>query len=794
VAELSGTPAPGGDTRGDDDHHDGGAGADTRDPDAEAQRIEHAFVAAELPAALENELVQVARRLAGGGRVAVRSSATSEDASVASFAGQYRSLLNVEPGDVPDAVRRVWASLWAPGVRTYRQARGVDDEDVAMAVVIMRMVDADTAGVVFTADPQGRPADLRIELVEGLAEKLVSGQVTPQVVVVPRQGPRRVPEELAVLVDRLVQFGTEAEERFGAPQDIEWAAAGDQVFLVQSRPIVAAPAPDDDGFDTPVAPDATYTSAGIAEMVPGLLPPLVWSLNGPMVNEAFRQLFDSLHVPPSEEPVVVRVRGRAALNLDLLRSVATVTGGSPREVERQYLGEVLSEDDEEGGDGGGGGFKLLAASWRAARLRQGLVREAATVRAAIDAVVGLEVSVDDLTPANLIAYRYQVHDLAARAVAAHVAVAVAAAASYRALELFLERYLGDEAPAVTQQLTAGQVAAAGGGAALDLDEVAASSDPQSALHAAARGAGSQAVFGGTTWDEEPERVSQALDAHIAAASSSRSDGVVESGGRDSLAALERRLTSGVRWRLTRLLTGQVVDVRLRMLRRLVDDATQFLTLREDMKLSVLQLGGESRRTTRRAAAILRATGVLADEADVELLGERELVRALQGRCRPALRSLAGRRRSLIRAERRGDLPRRFMGRPSSADEEVPEHPGEDRLEGWAASSGRHRGRPQVIRDPTSARLAAGDVLVANSTDPSWTSLFLEAGAIVVEEGGPLSHAAIVARELGVPAVVNVRGATDRLSDVASVTVDGDRGLVLLHETEGEAADDEVAPA
>jgi pyruvate,water dikinase len=108
----------------------------------------------------------------------------------------------------------------------------------------------------------------------------------------------------------------------------------------------------------------------------------------------------------------------------------------------------------------------------------------------------------------------------------------------------------------------------------------------------------------------------------------------------------------------------------------------------------------------------------------------------------------------------------------------------DRIEGWAASPGKHRGRVRIVKDLShTSDLRSGDVLVTSATDPSWTPLFMIAGAIVVERGGPLSHAAIVSRELGVPAVLNAIGATITLREGAWVEVDGSAGtVVVLDET------------
>jgi rifampicin phosphotransferase len=112
--------------------------------------------------------------------------------------------------------------------------------------------------------------------------------------------------------------------------------------------------------------------------------------------------------------------------------------------------------------------------------------------------------------------------------------------------------------------------------------------------------------------------------------------------------------------------------------------------------------------------------------------------------------------------------------------EPAELPDGGRLDGWAASPGRLQGVATVVEAPTDTRFPPGGVLVAAATDASWSPLFVKAGAIVVERGGPLSHAAILARELGVPAVSNVPGATQLLSG-RTVTVDGDLGVVVVHD-------------
>ena len=211
----------------------------------------------------------------GGGPVAVRSSATVEDAEDASFAGQQATFLNVEGVDgVLAAVRACWASLFQPQAAAYRVARSGDACAAAMAVVVQRMVLSERSGVAFGCDPvTHRPDVVVIEAVRGLGEALVSGAVTPdsyavdkatltvrdrthaqqerqlvrgsssgdalhanewrELSAVLRRRPKLTDEEIA----RLAAIMQRVEAHYGAPQDVEWAEAGGEFFIVQARPI-----------------------------------------------------------------------------------------------------------------------------------------------------------------------------------------------------------------------------------------------------------------------------------------------------------------------------------------------------------------------------------------------------------------------------------------------------------------------------------------------------------------------------------------------------------------------------
>jgi pyruvate,water dikinase len=201
-----------------------------------------------------------------------------------------------------------------------------------------------------------------------------------------------------------------------------------------------------------------------------------------------------------------------------------------------------------------------------------------------------------------------------------------------------------------------------------------------------------------------------------------------------------------------------------------------------MKATVLLLGGEVRRVHLEAGHRLVELGVLNDARDVDLLTPAELRGYLRGQHPLTPDVISHRRRARSRYEHDGPLPHRFTGHPEPVQ---PAPLVGRRVDGWAASGGQFRGVVQVMTS-SGDELERDAVLVAEATDPSWAPLFLRAGAIVLDRGGPLSHAAILARELGVPAVLNVPGAT-RLLEGHEVTVDGDAGVVIIHDLDDEPA-------
>jgi phosphohistidine swiveling domain-containing protein len=652
--------------------------------------------------------------------------------------------------------------------------------------------------------------------VEGLGEQLVSGRVTPEVFIVRRSDLAVLEGDAPLFLAELAQRALEIEKRLGGPQDIEWSLAGGQLNFLQARPVTAGLSWGDDGFDTPPPAGATFTSAGIGEMLPGVLPPLLWTTNAPMLNDAFDVLFERLGIRVAGS-MVGRFRGRAALNLSLLRTAARrMPRGSEAEVERQYLGRVISEEEVVPSVSVRERLARVQPALRALRLRRRLVRDADVFVEAAALAVRLDPDLTGASTGSLVSYRHRLRELARLGVRTEVGVAATAAANYRGLEVVLERWLGPEGPLAAQRLTTGSVREQAGGCdallslwdvhcdCCQLPEVArevyrgpvdrtaqrlaalgeTGAEFLRIVHDGLRRAGSTAVYSGPTWEEDPDsfwslfRQCRGLRLQAGPAETMAQAAADGAAFADEL---EHRLTRTWKWRRTRILTGQIVDVRRRLLRAMVADAATYLRLREATKSAVLRVGGEERRVVRELTRRLVEKGALERAGDELFLSDDELDELALGRGGPGPQTIERRRAAWEAARSAPALPEVFSGFPALEPE-----PATDAdsgvLRGWAASPGRVTGRARVVRDVAEARdVTRGEILVGRSTDPSWTPLFLTAAAIVMEEGGPLSHAAIVAREFGRPAVLNAKGATTSIRTGMTITVDGTRGTVEICE-------------
>jgi pyruvate,water dikinase len=785
---------------------------DPREPAAAAERLR----TSELPDAVAAATCEAYAAL-GRGPVAVRSSATAEDLPTASFAGQQDTYLDVVGDEAMlDAVRRCWASLWNERAVAYRRTHAVDDSAVRIAVVVQRMVDASVAGVLFTADPvTGRRRLAAIDAVAGLGERLVAGAVDPEHsavdTAVGRVVERPVGEDPVLSDDELLALaalGERVEHHFGSPQDIEFALDRTRrVWLVQSRPITTlyplpAGAPDParalrvyfsanvfQGYLEPLTPMGMQflrlLGTGIARAFGAVVPD---AIEGPgILTEAAMRL--SLDVTPIvRDPAGRRVivsmlaMGEARSSVVLSRLVSDPRlrpfGRSRLRSLRRIAGGLLRA-----------GVPLAALrvlrSPEAARERY--VREAEAV-ARIDLPPGAD------SAARLDAFERLLLTAAPRIFPRFLGIIAPAMLSLVITGRLLRgRARGDELQTVTRGAPHNPTTE------MDLAlwalclEVRADRDSRAALleqtppdlAAAYRSAslplrlqagvssflsryGFRSIgeidIGVERWSEDPTHILGALANYVRLG--------------DDLPAPDEQFARGARQAVEMVasLVGRVHGPRRLVLRFALGRVRALIGSREAPKFHLVRLlATPARELLKPVGAELVGRGRLAEASDVFFLTLPEARRAVAGEDVREL--VASRRRTFERERARRHIPRVLLS--DGTDAEAAFVSPVDGLRGSPASPGLAVGTARVIRSPQGARLEPGEVLVAPSTDPGWTPLFLTASALVMEMGGMMSHGAVVAREYGIPAVVGVAGATEKITTGQRVTVDGSAGTVAL---------------
>ncbi len=770
--------------------------------------------------------------------VAVRSSATAEDLPTASFAGQQDTFLNVVGTDaVVDAVRRCWASLWTDRAVEYRARNGIASDGVALAVVVQRMVDAEVAGVLFTADPvTGRRTRSVLDASPGLGEAVVSGAVNPDHVVV--EGDGRISEvrvgdkTLAVravagggvehvsaaastepclseaAITELVALGRKVEAHFGAPQDIEWAldSAG-ALWLTQSRPITTLyPLPSPCGTGLRV-----YMNASLAQ---GLTRPLT-----PMGISAFRVITTTGSRLAFGVPVADPLAGPPAFTVAGGRVFVDVTPVLRSRAGRLLVPNVLDVMEARSAVVLRGLFDEPALAVRTTSFLPFVRRAgAALLRYRVPLTVALAVT----RPAAGLRYVTRI----GRRVRAYEPIGPDASADER-LDAAV-RVLGEAfviIPTVAPVAGAGFVLLALArklaGGELDADTVndvlrslphnvttemdlalwdvavRVRDDPASVSALRERSAaehlppvldrelgrflaehGHRAVaeidLGMPRWSDDPAQLLAVLANYLRLDDPAQApDATFARGARAAEAAVES-VVGRVRRRHGRL-RARLVGVALRRMRRLVG-------LREEHKDLLIRMIAQARAELAAVGAELAARGLLDAADDVFLLDLVEARSAVAGADhRPVV---VARREEYERELRRRHIPRILLSdgtEPEATAVGTGDVPGA--LRGSPASAGVVSAPARVVLDPVDAHLEPGEVLVCPSTDPGWTPLFLTAGGLVMEMGGSNSHGAVVAREYGIPAVVGVPGATERIVTGHRVTVDGGAGLVTASPAE-----------
>lgn len=761
------------------------------------ERIRELLTFCEVPPRVRAPLLRSYRRM--GGAVAVRSSMVGEDTARVSFAGQLDTMLNVE-GEmaVLDAVRGCWASMF-----NWRLFKYLGDHEAlsteaildhfSVAVVVQRMVAAQAAGVAFSADPLTGQRCVVIEAVRGLGERLVQGRIEPDRYVVDARGALTeevVTDRVAPVlsrpdIDRLADLVREAARLMGTPQDVEWAWDGARFFLLQSRPI------------TTLAGKRIYSNAMVSDMAPGLIKPMVYSTNTVgMARNVFGRVFTEL-IGSNE----IDATALAKLIHSRVYTDVTLLGDLFERVGLPFnFFEMVSRDER---------VERRRPSFRPMNLRAGLrllrfahqqaqsapevasfvarhserlapyrrndwsAASPSTLLAHLDRLIAIHGETQwyvFIAAINMsIRNRILTHWVTERVPEVVPSDLIRGLIGLKALEPNAAlRVLADEARTLGERVCQVLIEAEDAAVRATLSSLEGG-------HSLVRGvdefleeygflSACGTDFTIAPWEETPSLIWQAIGRAALAPTSVSQEDVVA-----ARKAAQRRVRSGLRW-TQRLLFD-----------RLLASTITFIDLRERTSLLMSQDAYHMRRILLELGAHLVSQDVLDRKDDIFYLNYDEARRLIEKR--PVARSARERvqeRRETLAADAKIELPDVICGdvvqtRPISLAD------GQGCLVGISGSSGVAQGAARIVFDPTSApaRLDRSDILVVPFTDVGWTPLLSGVAGIVAETGGQLSHTSIVAREYGLPAVVNVKKATHLIQDGQRLTVDGNSGKVYL---------------
>jgi rifampicin phosphotransferase len=786
--------------------------SDTATFGAATARIGELFAGQPVPASTAAPIAGAYASLGDDVPVAVRSSATVEDLPGMSAAGQHDTYLNVRgEAAVLDAVKRCWASLWSARAIGYRARHGVEPGDVSIAVVVQQLVPAAAAGVMFTKDPVGGAHDkVVISANWGLGESVVAGEVTPDTAVVDRASGTLVSyqvgsKETMTVADgaatratdtpaglrsaavlwpaqacELARVGLAIEKLYGEPVDVEWALAAGELSVVQARPVTTlasrpAAGPGERWNDS-LAGDYLWSNGNLGEAFPDVTTPATWSF--------VELLMTRMTFPPSLPGYrgYGRIGGRFYANVSMSISLEALAGISPRRFAALFgpvLGKLPPIEEIP---------RPRLPRWKATRL---MVPAAVTMLRRVRAsqkgmpqfladapgrCERLHAEIEQASDAAVLASLWpeKVRPLFEEACDTLTAAVAAHGITLLSVPGKLAKLVGEADSAL---LLSGQQAEgpplASLGPALGLARLARGEIDRDTF---ARQYGHRGSHEVELSIPRPAEDPAWIDNLLAAVGGTARDA-------DAL-LVSREAARAAAWeRLARQDPRKAAAAR-----RLIARWAPVARDREAARSEVVRSAWVARTWVRRAGEL---TGHGDDLFFLEL---PETVDLLRGDPAPLARVPA--RRAAYETYRalppypaliRGRFdPVRWAADPNRRsdyyDERAQPAKPDDTITGFPGAAGAVEGTVRVLRTPEDAvQLRDGEILVTTVTNIGWTPIFPRAAAVVTDVGAPLSHAAIVARELGIPAVVGCGNATTRLHSGDRVRVDGSHGTVeVLH--------------
>ena len=757
---------------------------------------------------------------------AVRSSATAEDMGEASFAGQHQTFYYVEADRLLQMIKHCWASLWTPEAVSYRETQGIDHMGVFMAVVVQEMIESEISGVTFSANPvTGNRNEVVTESSWGMGAAIVDGRVTPDHYIIDRLTFKVREKRIAhkkVMVPARVEKGTgsrlvdvphgmrrretlsdemagtvaewaiKAEEHFGSPQDVEWAITDGQFYMLQSRPITimghedfTAAADEPYILFKPVAENFTDPLSPLtADLVSILFPKPAMRIIGGRMYMSLNHVRALLPYNASDADLVRLIYGLEAnppeMKLSMVKLPLFLLGFF-----LAYLGfGVLFARTRRIPDGFMDSFRKLAEN-----LDNDL--ECGPVEA-FTRLLGWPGILDPVghlvIPVNLTAVRYIF--------------------SFSVLRSLLRRWIPsapEDAGALVCSGTAGVLSAEMGRGIWNLAKEAKTRPavrnlmqtmkPDRVLYALRAEPAAEEFLGhldrflavhghrglkelelsSPRWEEDPTSVLGMVRNYLLVETNpSEYERKVDEARHEAMREIRKKLERRILERLFHL--------KWRLIRHVASRTKYYARMRENSRFYHIMGFSIVRKKLLRLEEELMRQGRLKCKGDIFFLKWSEVAHLWRGEYAWRDVEETVRRRRLEHVRLSKATPPRVIGLRLPEPEDMRQEIGADEttMTGQSASPGSYEGTAHVILDPSvDIELKPGEVLVAPYTDPSWTPLFLTAGAAVVEVGSYLSHAGTIAREYGMPCVVDVPGCTSRIQTGFAVSVNGDKGFVRI---------------
>lgn len=740
----------------------------------------------------------------GSELVAVRSSATVEDGRTAAWAGQLDSYLNTDKDHLIENIKQCWASLFSPRALMYRLQPGRAAETISVAVIVEQMVPAHVSGVAFSIHPLSTKDRILIETTRGLGKDLVAGRVSPDRYGIEKTTGRIVERTetgnepllsddeiraLAALVERI-------EDHYRFPVDIEWAKLNEAFYILQCRPVTTGQS--EGGKPTPKR--VVWSNFNLAEVLPGINPPLVVSFLVGLLQPAVQKI--KLFKFPPDTPLLRDIKGRLYFNLTAFEegffralnakdiSVTKLLGGE--QIDQRALSSVPWLTRLKAAVFG---LHTLAGSIFYARRFDRYIVEikhhidkmgrAVDVTEDLDDLLALEEEITSrittyaIEGFKLIAFPFSFYFLfsttarkwlggvGGQSVHALLSGGGEKVEEIRAFsDLWRIRDLIKSDIALAAEFDEAPIEKAGAVLAQSA-VVCAAFECFMADHGHRQA--KELDFSLPRWREDPRFILKMLRNYLAAPDDadpvrkSARVGQRQQELRDEIIRQLPRLKSVIFKRLLHLaLTGQ--------------------RQREVMKSEVVKALAPLRTVLLKIGAVLHKQGLLDSANDIFMFNVDELkaLKTAGNRNKERLRPIY-QRAADYRTYHLFNLPAVITDLENIDFETTPTAaPTAGILTGIAASHGKTSGIARIISSLEDIdRLRPGDILVTDHTDPGWTPIFPTINGVVTNTGGLISHTSIVAREYGLPAVVNVAGATRAIADGEHIFLDGDLGTIKI---------------